>query len=664
MAAPLSLRFLGEPGLWREGVAVPLPQSRKTRALLAYLAVTGRRHRRERLCSLLWELPDDPRGALRWSLSKLRALVDEPGTTRIVTDRESVLFERRGVEIDLIDLRQRLAGGIAVLPTDPLIEIAGAFRGEFLEGLEMVECHDFHAWCIAEREEARASRAAILSVLLDRLKDRPEAALPHARALVELRPHDELAWARLVRLLAAAGRRREAEEQCELGMRVMAEAGGAATGPLQKAWRNLRKSQGKDSAASHALAPERIPGSAGPEAALQQRWPSVGVLPLRGVGSDVVLPHLADAITEDLVTSLSRDRNMVVIAHGLGQGAPHASLDPREIARQIGAHYMKAVSRLDDTLVVAARLIDAVEAKHIWAERSVQKLDARLQIDDQLARKLAAALRGEIESAEAAKAESDVSGSLDVRASYHLGLRELYRFTEAGLAAAQAHFERALRLDPDFAALHARLAYVHIQRYWYGSPASRAQALENALAAARKAVALDPKDALGHFAMGRALALRRRFDLAIPNLEMAVRLDPTLAQGYFGLGQASWYAGLPKEAIRILETAIELNPHDPHLWSFYHDQSEAYFALGLLAEAERAARAAARLPNATHWPWVTLTSVLGAANKREEAAEALSELLRRRPDYSLRVATSDFSHLTDQDFVYRYLEGLRTAGLP
>src|SRR5262245_14256948 len=80
----LELRLLGEIEVLRDGERTPLPPSRKTRALLAYLAATARPHRRERLCAMFWHVPDDPRGALRWSLSRLRQLVDEPGMARIV----------------------------------------------------------------------------------------------------------------------------------------------------------------------------------------------------------------------------------------------------------------------------------------------------------------------------------------------------------------------------------------------------------------------------------------------------------------------------------------------------------------------------------------------------------------------------------------------------
>jgi DNA-binding SARP family transcriptional activator/Tfp pilus assembly protein PilF len=658
----LSLRFLGEPRIERDGQVLELPPSKKTRALLAYLAITGRPHRRDRLCSLFWEVPDDPRGALRWSLSKIRGLVDEPGTARIVADRDTVAFQAQGARVDLVELRRKLAGAFDSATTEELGAAAGAFAGEFLEGLELPENHDFHAWCIAEREEARALHARILWTLVERLKPRPESALPHARALVGVVPHDEAAWAILVRLLAAAGRRREAEDQCDLGRRVLEDTGAGATGPLLKVWRNLRKTQATDGTTAR---PELVSIPAVPQLARLPRWPSVAVLPLRAVSSDSAIPHLADAITEDLVTSLSRDRSMAVIAHGAILSAERLPLDVRQIAQQIGAQYIVegSVRRTDDTLVVAVRLVDGLDAKHIWAERCVQKLDARLAIDDQFARKIAAAIRVEVEAVEAAKAQGASSEELDVRASYHMGLREMYRFTHAGLIAAQAHFERAVRLDPNFAATHARLSYVHIQHYWYGSREAREVALDAALTAAKRAVALDPKDALGHFSMGRVCALRSQFDRAMPELETAIRLNPSLAQAYFGLGQASWYAGRAREAVRLLDTAIELNPHDPHLWSFFHDQSEAFFALGQFADAERAARAAARMPNATHWPWVTLASVLGAASKPEQAADALRELLSRRPEYSLSRAEKEFAHFSDKSFIARYLEGLKKAGM-
>src|SRR5262249_46598481 len=107
----LAIHLLGEMQVLKGKTLQHFPPSRKTRALLAYLVLTGRRHRRERLCDLLWDLPDDPRAALRWSLSRLRALVNEPGQERIHADREHVFFDLEAASVDLLEIRRELAGG-------------------------------------------------------------------------------------------------------------------------------------------------------------------------------------------------------------------------------------------------------------------------------------------------------------------------------------------------------------------------------------------------------------------------------------------------------------------------------------------------------------------------------------------------------------------------
>src|SRR5215213_10075728 len=161
-AAMLTIRLLGEMTVLRDGEALPLPPSRKTRALLGYLVATARPQRRERLCTLLWEVPDDPRGALRWSLSKLRALVDEPegGPARILADRETVAFAAEDVGCDLHALRNLAAvRPLDAAPLERLLAVAQGVGGEFLEGLELPSQPDFQAWCIAEREDARRHHA-------------------------------------------------------------------------------------------------------------------------------------------------------------------------------------------------------------------------------------------------------------------------------------------------------------------------------------------------------------------------------------------------------------------------------------------------------------------------------------------------------------------------
>src|SRR5438045_9654695 len=98
----LEFRVLGELEVIRDGDPVTLPPSRKTRPLLAYLALTRQKYRRERLCEIFWDVPDDPRGALRWSLSKIRPLLDDPASPRLVADRQAVELRTEGLDIDFV----------------------------------------------------------------------------------------------------------------------------------------------------------------------------------------------------------------------------------------------------------------------------------------------------------------------------------------------------------------------------------------------------------------------------------------------------------------------------------------------------------------------------------------------------------------------------------
>ena len=138
----MQLRLLGPMAVIAEGKPLPLPASRKTRALLGYLAAEGKPVRRERLCHLFWEIPDDPKGALRWSLSKLRGLLGGA----IVADRETAALDLSGLDIDYIELKAA-AANLAATPTERLEQIcASASGGLFMCELDLPNCDDFNAW--------------------------------------------------------------------------------------------------------------------------------------------------------------------------------------------------------------------------------------------------------------------------------------------------------------------------------------------------------------------------------------------------------------------------------------------------------------------------------------------------------------------------------------
>ena len=231
----LHVSVRGNLAVLRHCTRVQLPPSKKTRALLAYLAVTARPHSRDRLCAIFWAVPDDPRAALRWSLSRLRPIVDEHGCRRIIADRENVGLDPNSIAVDFLSLRSLIRNGADSISIDALRQAAEALEGDFLEGLDLPDCHEFQNWCIGQREETRRLRARLLTELVARLENAPEEALRYARTLSLLEPADEAAHAALVRLLRAAGQWREADEHFQRAQQRLDEFNVVCTGTLRQA---------------------------------------------------------------------------------------------------------------------------------------------------------------------------------------------------------------------------------------------------------------------------------------------------------------------------------------------------------------------------------------------------------------------------------------------
>lgn len=218
-ATLLELTLIGGIAVHRGKFEAPLPPSRKTRALLAYLAVTQREHRRESLCSLFWNVPDDPKGALRWSLSKLRQAIDEPDVPHLITERDVVRLDLTEANCDYIRLQE--AEDCEDLGE---LEEVCAICGEFGPSLSLRGCDEFESWLLATREDVRRQQLRLWRRLVSLLSGEPERALPYARRIVENDPLEESAWLLLIEFLRAANRRDEAEAQRLVAMRTYEDA--------------------------------------------------------------------------------------------------------------------------------------------------------------------------------------------------------------------------------------------------------------------------------------------------------------------------------------------------------------------------------------------------------------------------------------------------------
>lgn len=199
----LEIRLLGEFAVLKDGNPVALPASRKTRALLGFLALNLRPQRRDSLCELLWEIPDDPRAALRWSLSKLRHVVNDDGAERLRADRERVEFVAEGAMIDLAAVRRDVAD--AASSHEQLVAAFNALSQPLLVGADDPDNEKYQAWLTAERAECDRLRAFAAARLVRDRATPPDRALTYARAWLDASPFDSAAATALVAALRRVG---------------------------------------------------------------------------------------------------------------------------------------------------------------------------------------------------------------------------------------------------------------------------------------------------------------------------------------------------------------------------------------------------------------------------------------------------------------------------
>jgi len=232
MTPLLRMSLLGELTVTADSGEIALPASRKTRALLGYLAATGRPIRRERLCELFWDLPDDPRASLRWALSKVRKVADRDGVRRIIADRERVTLALDDLHVELRHIWVRLNDDPPFIPPPELRDMAELFERPFLEGLENAGTEIFQQWIVSERENVRLMHLNVLRRLALHPEISQEERVVWARRWQEETPVEEEAARSLITALAKSGRLDEARASEADFHRSAREAGIPAVGSL------------------------------------------------------------------------------------------------------------------------------------------------------------------------------------------------------------------------------------------------------------------------------------------------------------------------------------------------------------------------------------------------------------------------------------------------
>jgi TolB-like protein/DNA-binding SARP family transcriptional activator/Tfp pilus assembly protein PilF len=536
------------------------------------------------LLALFWpELDQDhARAALRQALHVVRSAL---GPDIVITrgDEEIGLdFARLWCDVATFD--DAIAAG-------RFAEALDCYRGPLLEGFFISAGGEFERWLEGERARLQQAAALAARALAERCEAEGDvhAAAEWARRATHLAPHDEASLRRLVTLLDRLGDRAGAVEAYEgfathLGADLETEPA-AETKALMAAVRT------RDTAAPVEL-PSRAPTTRSP-GHRRVLWPgliavslvglllvfnaggwrarvslgahpvrSLAVLPLENLSADSLQASFADGMTEALVTDLGRVSGVRVSSRNAVLAWRHSGRPLVDLG--VSAAVEGAVQRSGDRVRVDLRLIDAGSGRQLWAGRIEDVVNHRFAIEDSVARVVVAALHLPLTPAEEQALRMVPTGSAEAYDLYLRGKIRVRRETLADDSAAISLFERAVALDPSFAAAQAQLARAYVLRVAQFVP-DDTLALEKGYAAVEKALQLNADLAEAHWARGSLLwGATREFphERAIQEDRRALALNPNLAEAHHHLGMIYLHIGLIDSAVAQFRQALTLNPFD------------------------------------------------------------------------------------------------------
>jgi len=672
------LRLIGQIEAWTAGAENLLPSGRKTRALLAVVALSAPKPAlRGRLAELLWSRrpEEQARASLRQEIHRLTESLSPAKTEIIQVTREHLVLRPDSTWVDVHEVMRatpRQPASLALLD------------GELLEGLDGVD-PSFDLWLVTERERL-LDRAR--SVAETALKDQTDAdeIIPAAQRLLQIDRAHEGAWRALMRAYAERGERGMAVQAYDRCRAVLADMMDAV--PSQETQKLLTELRGPASnrlpmrpPSAPAPDPEPEAGS-GPERAdkvtpgipvvRQEARPGhggaqIGVLPLQLVGAGPNDSHLATGLAEEITTALMRFRWMFVVSSSSLARFAAESRDESAIRDTFGLDFLLdgTVHRIGSRLRANMRLVDLRAGNQIvWAQRFDRESDDLLSLQDEIAAAVVAQIDPAILLIEARRSASrphvDASAyDLMLRALPLISRLERGPFIEGG-----DYLRRSIILEPEYAAAHAWYAYWHVFLVGQGWAEDPQAALETAGELAERAIVLDPVDARGLSIAGHVRAyLHRRLRDAISLHERALSLNPNLAMAWALSAITCAYAGQLDEADHRIKRYKQLSPMDPYAFIFDGFWTVIYLLRGDYEAAATAGRDVTQMNSALSAGFKPYVAALGYLNRPRELLAARERLLALEPDFTVErfLSTAPFEREVDRR---TFADGLRRAGIP
>ena len=391
----------------------------------------------------------------------------------------------------------------------------------------------------------------------------------------------------------------------------------------------------------------------------------VAVLPFKYAGANADLSALAEGLSEDIVTGLSRFSYLRVIARSSTLRLAEDSGDVRAVGKELGARYVMegSLRQAGAKLRLAVQLVDARSGAHLWAENYERPFSPEtiFELQDDLVPRIVSTVAEWYGVLPHSMSESLRSKGSDQLSPYEAVLRSFgyyERLTAEEHAAARAGLERAVQQLPNYADGWAMLSMIYGEEYKFGFNAGP-DPLERALKAGRRAADAAPSNHFAYLALAQTLFFRKEFQSFRSAAERALTLNPMDGYTIAFMGMLTSYVGDWERGCALVERAMQLNPKHPG-WYWFPAFWNAYRKRDYRGALNVALKI--NMPD-FFWTNVVTAAAYGQLGEREAAGKALRELLALKPDFAV-IAREEPGKWFDPELVEHLMDGLRKAGLP
>src|SRR5262249_19526898 len=395
--------------------------------------------------------------------------------------------------------------------------------------------------------------------------------------------------------------------------------------------------------------------------------PSIAVLPFQNMSGDSEQEYFADGMVEEIITALSRFRQLFVIARNSSFTYKGRAVDVKQVGRELGVRYVLegSVRKAANRLRITGQLIDTATGAHLWADRFEGGLDNVFELQDEVTAAVVGVIAPTLEMAEIARAQRKPTESLDAYDHYLRGLANLHQLSnKAAIDEALRLFRTAIELDPAFAAAYALAVFCFGHRRVQGWVTDREGERAEVGKLARRAVELSKDDAVVLSSAGHALALVvGDLDAGVGFVDRALQLNPNLAMAWYFCGWLRVWLGKPSEAIDPFARAMRQSPLDPVIAYAQIGTAHAHFFAGRYDEASSWAKLPLReLPDLV--PALRIAAASDAlAGRIDDAQKNLARMRQFDPTRVISNLRDVLGPYSPKEFA-KYAEGMRKAGLP